>query len=160
MTHRVPRAAGVIGLALATAALAAAPSEARASSFVAVNQIQALPAHAHAGQTFRLHGVASNRGTRAARGRITLRLLHRERTPRVVGRVALRVRAHATRHFAVTVRVPALSKGSYQLAACAPRGVAGGWLTCAAGRSRPTGRPSCSAARGRCASAPGRGSRR
>jgi hypothetical protein len=132
VTHRGSRAAGIAGLALATVALAAAPAGARTRSFVAVNQIQALPAHVHAGQTFRLQGTASNRGARAARGRITLRLLHRDRTPRVVGRVSLRVRAHATRRFAVTVRVPALSKGSYQLAACAPRGI-GGNLTCATG---------------------------
>jgi hypothetical protein len=121
-------------LALVTAALTAAPAGARTRSFVAVNQIQALPAHAHAGQTFRLHGIATNRGARAARGRITLRLMHRDRAPRVVARVSLRLRAHATRHFTATVRVPALSKGTYQLAACAPRGI-GGNLTCATGAS-------------------------
>ena len=126
------RAAGVAGLAFATVALAAAPAGARTRSFVAVNQIQALPAHAHAGQAFRLHGIASNRGARAARGTVTLRLLHRYRTPRVIGRVAVRVGAGSTRRFSVAVRVPALPKGSYQLAACAPRGI-GGNLTCATG---------------------------
>ena len=65
-------------------------------------------------------------------GTVTLRLLHRDRTPRVLGHVTLRVRAHATRRFGVAVRVPALAKGSYQLAACAPRGI-GGNLTCATG---------------------------
>jgi hypothetical protein len=132
MRHFGSRAAAVAGTALATAALVAAPAGARTRSFVAVNQIQALPAHAKAGSAFRLHGIASNRGSRAARGTVTLRLLHRYRTPRVIGRVAVRVAAGSTRRFSVVVRVPALRKGSYQLAACAPRGI-GGNLTCATG---------------------------
>src|SRR3954454_13574514 len=112
---------------------AASPAHARTKAFVAVDRIQALPAHAVAGRTYRLHGQVSNAGARAASGRVTLRLLHRYQQPRVLGRVALRVRAHATRRFAVSVKVPAgLKKGSYQLAACAPRGI-GGNLTCATG---------------------------
>jgi hypothetical protein len=126
------RAAGITGLALFS--LATAPAHAASRSFVAVNQVQALPANAVAGQSYRLHGVVSNDGARAAKGRVTLRLLHRDRTPRVVGSLSVRVRAHGTRRFAVTVRVPALKRGSYQLAACAPRGI-GGNLTCATGSS-------------------------
>ena len=65
---------------------------------------------------------------------MTVRLLHRGRTPRVIGRATLGVRAHGTRRFTVAVRVPALAKGSWILAACAPRGI-GGTSTCATGAS-------------------------
>ena len=74
------RAAGMTGLALLTLATAtAAPAHAASRAFVAVNQIQALPANAVAGQSYRLHGLVSNSGTRAAKGRVTLRLLHQDR---------------------------------------------------------------------------------
>jgi hypothetical protein len=125
------RAAGAISLALGLAA--ASPAAAAPRSFVAVNSIQALPAHAAGGSLHRLRGLATNRGSRAATGRVTVRLLHRGQRARVIGRVKVRVAAHASRRFTVAVRVPSLRRGSYQLAACAPRGVAGGWLTCATG---------------------------
>jgi hypothetical protein len=126
------RAAGAICLALGLAA--ASPAGAAPRSFVAVNSIQALPAHAAGGSLHRLRGLVTNPGSRAAAGRVTVRLLHRGQRPRVVGRVKLRVAAHGSRRFSVAVRVPkGMSKGSYTLAACAPRGVAGGWLTCATG---------------------------
>ena len=64
------------------------------------------PAH-----TYRLHGQASNAGARSARGRVTLRLLHRYQTPRVVGRVAVRVRAHSTRRFTVSVQRAVAQEG-------------------------------------------------
>jgi hypothetical protein len=124
------RAAAVTAVALAAPPTAQAATHA----FVAVNRIQALPAHAVAGRTYRLHGSVSNAGARAARGRVTVRLLHRGRTPRVLGRAVLRVGAHATRRFSVAVRVPAVTKGSWILAACAPRGI-GGTSTCATGAS-------------------------
>ncbi len=128
--NRVSRVAAVTAVALA--ALAPATAHAATRSFVAVNRIQALPAHAVAGHTYRLRGTVSNAGARAARGRVTVRLLHRYRAPRVIGRATLRVGAHGSRSFTVAVRVPALAKGSWILAACAPRGI-GGTSTCATG---------------------------
>jgi Peptidase family M1 domain len=135
VTSRGYRAAGAVSVALAALGVAAT-AEARPRAFVAVNQIQALPAHAAAGSVHRLRGVATNSGRRAASGRVTVRLLHRGAKPRAIGHAKVRVKAHGSRRFTVSVRVPAgLKKGSYQLAACAPRGVAGGWLTCATGAS-------------------------
>src|SRR3954469_19470442 len=130
------RAAGATGLALvALGGAAAAPAHAGPRAFVAVNRIQALPAHAPPGPANRRHGRAANRGGRAASGRVTVRLLHRGRGPRAIGRTTLRVAAHASRRFTVGVRVPAgLEGGSYELTACAPRGM-GDWLTCVNGAS-------------------------
>ncbi len=131
----IVRAAGATGLALAALGMAVAPpAHASTKGFVAVGKIQALPANAQAGKTYRLHGVASNDGDKAASGRVTVRLLRRYQKPHVVGGLKLHVRAHASRHFTVSVKVPALKHGSYQLAACAPRGI-GGTLTCATGAS-------------------------
>jgi hypothetical protein len=137
VSNRGLRAAGVTGLAIAALGMGCgASAQASTRTGVAVNQIDAVPAGAKAGSVYTLHGQVSNTGRRAAKGRVTVRLLHMNRTPRAIGRKTVRVAAHATRAFSVKVRIPSgLSKGSYQLAACSPRGVAAdpGLLTCATG---------------------------
>ena len=116
------------GALLTVAVLAAAPAAAHAAG-VGVTQISSLPAGATAGT---LTGVVTNESGRAARAEVSVRVMRRKTGGALIGRTSVDVAAHATKTFLVGVKVPALKKGTYYVAACAPQGGADkGALGCA-----------------------------
>ncbi len=128
MEVRWQRAGGASLVALAALALAPAAHAAG----LGVTSISSLPAGARSGN---LSGVVSNDTDHAAVAKVNVRAMKRRGTGgALLGQTSVSVAAHATKTFLVDVRVPSLKKGTYYIAACAPKGGADkGALGCATG---------------------------
>ena len=112
---------------VALAALALAPAAHAAG--LGVTSISSLPAGARSGN---LSGVVSNDTDHAAVAKVNVRAMRRGTGGALLGQTSVSVAAHATKTFLVDVRVPSLKKGTYYIAACAPKGGADkGALGCA-----------------------------
>ncbi|HEY7621497.1 MAG TPA: M1 family aminopeptidase [Solirubrobacteraceae bacterium] len=121
-------------LVVALGCLVAAPSglaAGGAGALLSTSKLSSPPASAAAGHAYRLHGTIANRGRRAARATVTLRLLHPGARPRVAGASAVTVRAHGAARYKVALRVPAgLAPGAYSVVACVKRYGHSGPLGC------------------------------
>jgi hypothetical protein len=131
----------VIG-ALAPAALAKPHTESGSAelgassspSGLAVSSLSSPPAGAAPGHGYVVQGSVVNSSGSDLGGTVTLRLLKRDESPRVVGTVGVRVAAGSTGSYETIVALPSgLPDGSYTLAACTPAG-GEGLLSCATAR--------------------------
>src|SRR3954470_16837550 len=101
---------------VAVMGLAAAPA-AQASGGLAVSSISSLK-----GSAGTLRGTVVNDRGALAHARVIVSIHRRGTVRRVVGRAAATVAAHGSANFKVAVKLPALTKGTYYLSACAPTG--------------------------------------
>jgi hypothetical protein len=143
------RYVGIIGIVL-LAALAVAGSAAGAKPHSAVGPAEvggasapqtglavastsSAPEGAGPGSSFTVRGNVANSSGSDLSGDVTVRLLARGETPRVLGTTAVQVGAGSTASYEAAVTVPGeLADGSYALAACTPIGE--GLLSCASAR--------------------------
>ncbi len=115
------RAVGASLITVGLMGLAASP--ALAAPGVSVSAVSSLSQGATAGT---LTGKVVNDSGRAANSAVTVRIMRRGTTARVVGRTTVKVGAHSSADYSVAVKLPAgLSKGNYYLSACAPKGDGG-----------------------------------
>lgn len=104
------------------------------STGLAVGSLSSPPADAAPGDSYVAQGSVVNSSGSDLSGTVTVRLLRRNETPRVVSTVAVDVAAGSTGSYETTVALPAdLPDGSYSLAACTPNG-GEGLLSCASAR--------------------------
>src|SRR4051812_9129399 len=103
-----------MGASVVTAAVLAFAPAAHAAG-LGVTEVSSLPAGAKAGN---LSGLVRNDSGSAARASIVVRAMRHRTGGQVVGRTSVDVAAHSAKRFLVDVKLPALAKGTYYLAAC------------------------------------------
>jgi len=93
-------------------------------------RMSSVPASAQAGKAYKLTTKVVNHGNAVRKATYKVRLMKAGSKPIVVGTTAVAVEPHRSDVFDVSVTLPkGLSKGSYSVVGCVPRGTQG-WLEC------------------------------